>query len=240
MAMKHYCDYDALEHYPSGTFNSQFKTDLQGKLLEVERASYEPQITSSFKDGDYKTFRTLAPIRLYRVFGLYKGGTNSELKGARLGGGFASTEFAESIIDAKLRLALAPAWFNTKMYEAMLIVPIGEMLSIGIVASVKLNTGTVLPGGADQVLLPYGWPEDWITGYRRLTSRQLQSLPYFTSNKPTVYNTKETLYTRICPACGCEEIHELSMNEQFTISGCKGNQYTMHSHCLNPECQYYW
>ena len=238
--MKHYCDYDALGQYPSGTFNSQFKTDLQGKLIEVERVSYEPQITSSFKDGAYRTFCTLVPITLYRVFGLYKGNTNPAPKGAQLRGGFASTEFAESIIDAKLRLALAPAWFNTKMYEAKLIVPAGQILSIGTVASVKLNTGTVLPGGADQVLLPREWPEDWIIGYRRLTGRQLQTYPYFTANKPSGYSTKETLYTKICPVCGCEEIRELLRDEQFTIIGCKGNQYTLRSLCLNPECQYYW
>ena len=113
--MKHYCDYDALGQYPSGTFNSQFKTDLQGKLIEIERAPYEPMVTSSFKDGAYKTFRTLVPIPLYRVFGLYIGNTNPTPKGAQLIGGFASTEFAESIIDAKLRLALAPSWLNTKM-----------------------------------------------------------------------------------------------------------------------------
>ena len=238
--MKHYCDYDALGQYPSGTFNSQFKTDLQGKLIEVERISYEPKVTSSFKDGAYKTFRTLVPVTLYRVFGLYIGNTNPTPKGAQLIGGFASTEFAESIIDAKLRLALAPAWYNTKMYEAKLIVPAGQILSIGTVASVKLNTGTVLPGGADQVLLPYGWPEAWIIGYRRLTGRQLQTYPYFTANKPTGCSTKETLYTKICPACGCEEIRELLPNEQFTVIGCKGNQYTLRSLCLNPECQYYW
>ena len=238
--MKHCCDYDALGQYPSGTFNSQFKTDLKGKLIEVVHVSYEPQITSSFKDGSYKTFRTLTPIVLYRVFGLYKGDTNSMPKGARLGGGFASTEFAESIIDAKLRLALDPAWFNTKMYESKLIVPAGQIISVGIVASVKLKTGTILPGGADQVLLPYGWPEDWITGYRRLTGRQLQTYPYFTANKPTGHSTKETLYTKICPACGCEEIRELLPSEQLAIIGCKGNQYTLRSLCLNPECQYYW
>ena len=181
----------------------------------------------------------MAPIVLYRVFGQYRG-SGPTPKGARLNGGFASTEFAESIIDAKLRLALDPAWANTKMYEARLIVPAGISISIGTVASVVLKTGTVLPGGADQILLPQGWPESWITGYRRLTARQLQAPPCFSPQRPPEYDSKENLYRMICPVCGCEKCQKLPEEEQFTITGSKGNQYVMQYVCLNPDCQYYW
>lgn len=92
-------------------------------------------------------------------------------------GRFASTEFAESVIDAKLRLALDPKWANTKMYEAKLLIPPNIIISLGIVAPVKLPTGTVLPGGAEQIILPFNWPKEWIQGYRRVSGRQLQSRP---------------------------------------------------------------
>ena len=233
------CDYDAITLYHSGELNSRYKTDLSGKLECMERIPYGAQITDSFQDGAYQTFRTMEPIVLYRVFGQYRG-SGSVPKGARLNGGFASTEFAESIIDAKLRLALNPAWANTKMYEARLTVPAGVTISIGTVASVVLKTGTVLPGGADQVLLPQGWPESWITGYRRLAARQLQSPPYFSPQKPPEYDSKENLYRMICPACGCGECRKLPEGEQFTITGSKGNPYVMQYACLNPDCQYYW
>ena len=205
----------------------------------MERIPYGPQVTASFKGGVYQSFRTMAPIVLYRVFGQYRGSGPTQ-KGARLNGGFASTEFAESIIDAKLRLALDPAWANTKMYEARLIVPAGISISIGTVASVVLKTGTVLPGGADQILLPLGWPESWITGYRRLTARQLQAPPCFSPQRPPEYDSKENLYRMICPVCGCEKCQKLPEEEQFTITGSKGNQYVMQYVCLNPDCQYYW
>ncbi len=233
------CDYDAITFYQSGQFNSNYKTDMNGKLKRVERIPYGTQITDSFQDGAYQTFRTMEPIVLYRVFGQYRG-SGSVPKGARLNGSFASTEFAESIIDAKLRLALDPAWANTKMYEAKLNVPAGVTISIGRVASVVLKTGTVLPGGADQILLPLGWPESWITGYRRLTARQLKSPPCFSSKKPPESDSKENLYRMICPACGCEECRKMLGEEQFTITGSKGNSYIMQYACMNPDCQYYW
>ncbi len=233
------CDYDVITLYHSGELNSRYKTDLTGKLECVERIPYGPQVTASFKGGVYQSFRTMAPIVLYRVFGQYRG-SGPTPKGARLNGGFASTEFAESIIDAKLRLALDPAWANTKMYEARLIVPAGISISIGTVASVVLKTGTVLPGGADQILLPRGWPESWITGYRRLTARQLQAPPCFSPQRPPEYDSKENLYRMICPVCGCEKCQKLPEEEQFTITGSKGNQYVMQYVCLNPDCQYYW
>ena len=40
--------------------------------------------------------------------------------GAKLNGTFASTEFAESIIDAKVRLALNPEWMNKKSIKLKL------------------------------------------------------------------------------------------------------------------------
>ena len=70
-----------------------------------------------------------------------------------------------------MRLALDPAWFNTKMYEAKLLIPKDIVISVGIVAQVRLKTETVLSGGADQILLPREWPDSWIVGYRRVTTR---------------------------------------------------------------------
>lgn len=235
------CDYDMIKHYDSGTFNAKYKTNLTGKVVEVARQEYPEQVVSSFQNGAYTTVQTLDSLVLYRLFGQYHSHElTSDLRGARLGGSFASTEFAESIIDAKLWLALDPTWFNTKMYEAQLQIPSGTILSIGTVASVCLKTGTILPGGADQVLLPRNWPESWIVGYRRVTSRQLLSPPYFTPQKPVEYDTKETLYRKICPACGSEQIRKLAAAEQFSITGQKGNQYVMQNVCLNSDCQYYW
>lgn len=239
--MKNYCDYDAITLYPSGAFNAKYKTQLTGKLKKVEQIRYNAEITSSFQNGEYQSFITVEPLTLYRVFGKYSGSNSYESeKGARLKGAFASTEFAESVIDAKMRLALDPAWFNTKMYEVKLMVPIGVEISVGIVAEVRLKTGTILPGGADQVLLPFDWPDSWIVGYRRIRGRQLQSVPYYSPEPIGMCDGKDSVYRKVCPACGCEEVRRLPIGEQFVIIGCRGNAYTMQNACLNPECQYYW
>ena len=114
------CDYDAIVHYQEGTFASRFADDMEGKLLPVERDELAPWEAESFLNGKYDTYITREPIVMYRLYGKYQKDEEAPV-GARLGGRFVSTEFAESAIDAKLRLALQPGWKNTKMYEAKLV-----------------------------------------------------------------------------------------------------------------------
>lgn len=233
------CDYDLIEIYASGEFNSKYKTDLNGKIKKIETIEYPSYITESFKKQKYKTYITLEPIVLYRVYGMFvRDDGNQRNNGAKLNGSFASTEFAESLIDVKIRLALNPVWMNTKMYEAKIIVPENTIISVGIVAPVVLKTKTVLSGGADQVLLPKDWPEDWIVGYRRITSNQLSSQPVFISGKPPKCNTKNELYTLTCPRCVSENIRRLDEAERFVIIGKKGGVYKMKHHC--NDCDYFW
>ena len=239
--MKKCCDYDSIVLYQPGQFNSKYKTILAGKLIEIGRRNFDAKITSSFQNQNYGTFRTLEPIILYRVFGQYDGiDERNSLKGARLKGAFASTEFAESIIDAKVRLALDPSWFNTKMYEAQILVPRNVEISVGIVAQVQLNSGTVLSGGADQILLPREWPDSWIMGYRRVTTRQLQAKPIFVKEKIGEHDTKGKVYRTQCPLCGSEYVKKLPVDEQFVFIGSRGNEYTMQYACQNPDCLYFW
>ena len=238
--MKRYCDYDAIVHYQAGTFASRFADDMEGKLLPVERDELAPWEAESFLNGKYDTYITREPIVMYRLYGKYQKDEAAPV-GARLGGRFVSTEFAESAIDAKLRLALQPGWMNTKMYEAKLIVPAGTRVNVGIVAPVTTPTGNVLPGGAPQIMLPEGWPEEWVQGYRRVSGRQLQIEPTYWPEKPEVIIAgRENLYPDICPRCCYPRVRKLSPGEQFEITGCKGRVYTMKKVCLNPECGYYW
>lgn len=230
IGMKNCCDYDAIVHYEAGRFSSKYKTDLSGKLKEValDQSLSENDI-NSFRDGYYRTYVNLEPLVLYRIYGQYQRKDRLEPgqypSGARLRGRYASTEFAESVIDAKVRLALDPGWLNTKMFEVKLLVPAGTKLSVGIVASVTLPIGTVLPGGADQLLLPKDWPEEWVQGYRRVTARQLQSPPCYWPEKPdAVIVGKSGLYPRLCPLCGYEHTRALEEAEQFEITGIKGNK----------------
>lgn len=172
--------------FVSGSTNQKHKTDLTNKLEEIPLAHLPRQIVSSFKDGMYKTSRTIDNVVLYRVYGRrYK-----EDVGAAALGAFATTEFAESRIDVKIRLALDPVWHNAKLVEEKIIVPCGVILNIGKVAPIKLRTGTILPGGADQVLLPQNWPKAWIAGYREVTSKPLMGYPCYSQEEPMCYKEK--------------------------------------------------
>lgn len=243
--MARYCDYDAIVHYQPGEFASKYAEKLAEKVELSEREKLESWQVESFLEGRYETVVTREPIVMYRLYGGYqpneKMTIDRTVSGARLGGRFVSTECAESCIDAKLRLALKPEWKNTRMYEAKLIVPAGITVNIGVVAPATLLTGTVLPGGAPQILLPLDWPEEWIQGYRRVSGRQLQIMPTYWPQRPEeMVLGKDALYSDICPRCCYPHIRELQHNEQITITGTKGHCYTMRKVCLNPDCQYHW
>ena len=248
---KYCCDYDSIVHYLPGEFCTKYKTTLSDKIRPIPLNGTLPEdLAKTFANRTYHRFLTTEACVLYRVFGQISKSNkpNEKVSGARALGGFASTEFAESIIDAKMRLALNPSWLNTKMYEEKILLPAGQTIIVGIVASVTLQTGSVLPGGADQILLPKDWPESWIIGYRRITERQLQFVPQYRLGKPPEFdvcakpgdNIKNTLYRAVCPRCCSENVRKLPASEIFTITGSKGNQYEMRFSCNEPDCGYYW
>ncbi len=82
-----------------------------------------------------------------------------------------------------MRLALDPQWKNALYIEEKIIVPKNVIINVGVVASVKLLSGTILEGGADQILLPYNWSEEWVAGYRFVTSEPLMNYPVYSKEK---------------------------------------------------------
>ena len=216
--MTWYCDYDAIVHYPPGEFASKFAENLEEKLELTEWGELEVWQIESFLDGRYEMFISREAIVMYRFYGKYqknegipRGETAS---GAGLNGRFVSTEFAESCVDAKIRLPINLEWKNTKMYEAK--------LNIGIVAPITLPKGTVLSGGTPQILLPLDWSEEWIQGYRRVSGRHLQVEPtYWSIRSEEIALGKESLYPGICPRCCYGYTRKLKSDAQITIRGSK-------------------
>lgn len=246
-----YCDYDDLSTYLTGSFSGKYKTKISDCLVEVEKdISFDEATVRSFLNAEYRTYETTKEITLYRLFGSFKDDVDDKEespRGARVNGIYATTEFAESIIDAKIRLALEPVWKNPKMYEAKILVPVGTRISVGKVAPVILKSETVLAGHADQILLPRDWPTSWVVGFRRVTGRQLQKVPEYlrVENLEDILKqvscvNKKDLYRKACPICGCEEVEVLSVENQFDIVGCKGNTYKMRYYCTRKTCEYYW
>lgn len=167
--------------FVSGSTNQKFKTILN--IKKIEKQHLPKGIANSFKNGEYNTYITTNEIVLYRVYGL----TSSGQAGAKQFGAFATTEFAESRIDVKMRPALNPQWKNALYIEEKIVAPKNVILNIGIVAPVKLLSGTILEGGADQVLLPENWSEKWVVGYRFVTSEPFMNyLKYATEKQSEV------------------------------------------------------
>ncbi|WP_167401645.1 hypothetical protein [Mixta calida] len=101
---------------------------------------------------------TTKEVTLYRVFG----------GNAKIDGSFVSTSPALNKIQAKIDSALLPEWKNTRYFEATIKVPKGTVLQVGKVEKQTMMSGAVLKGGADQILLPQGYPMSWISDVRFL------------------------------------------------------------------------
>jgi hypothetical protein len=129
---------------------------IEGKFKEIGKSDLPAWIKNSFKNGQYKTVMTTEYLTLYRVFS----------GDARIDGSFVGSLPALNKIQAKIDSALLPEWKNTRYFEATLKIPKGTILQIGKVEQQTMMSGAVLEGGADQILLPQGYPISWITNVR--------------------------------------------------------------------------
>ena len=135
----------------------KYPTGIDGSVKIIEKADLPSWIVDSFQDGQYRTVVTTEEVTVYRTFGGH----------SDAGGGFVTSSPSKNRIQAKIDTALLPEWKNTRMYEVEIRIPKGETLSIGKVAPQKISlSGTVLKGGADQILLPQDWPLEWISDFR--------------------------------------------------------------------------
>jgi hypothetical protein len=207
------CDYSKISVYKSGEFNVKYKTDILSVstilpiTLETDFIA-EINAVNSFLNGEYVFLQLNEPIILYRVFGVYKDSVKSYGNGR-----FFTTEFAESKIDVKMRLALFPEW-NTRMYEEKIKVPRGTKVYYGIAAPqvrekedkcAIQEEKIIYPGGAEQIVIDdkerMGL-DDWVEGYRYITARQLDKMPdYPFRSVNEVIKEKDKLYPIVCPRC---------------------------------------
>ncbi len=141
--------------------HGEYSTAIDNDVKVIEKANLPEWIGESFKESNYRTVITEKDISLYRTYGGV----------AKINGSFVTTTPAVNRINAKVNTALLPDWKNSRQYEAVIEVPKGEVLNIGRVAEQNTKTGALLKGDADQVLLPQGWPSEWIKEIREVPSR---------------------------------------------------------------------
>lgn len=133
-------------------------TAIDGSVGPAPRQELPSSLAATFEDSAYRTVETTEAVTLYRVYG----------HSAEQGGAFATTSTSGNRINAALESALLPEWKNSREFEATIEVPAGQILNIGTVAPQTTMSGAILPGGADQILLPRGWPSSWVQNVDRL------------------------------------------------------------------------
>ena len=139
----------------------RYSTSIDDKVKVIEKVDLPDWIRDSFTDGNYRTVITEENITFYRTFG----------GGAKANGSFVTTSPAGNRINAKIDTALVPNWKNTREFEAVIEVPKGQILNIGRVEKQYTKTGALLKGDGDQILLPQGWPSEWIKDIRKVPSK---------------------------------------------------------------------
>ncbi|GAM12827.1 hypothetical protein [Mesobacillus selenatarsenatis] len=140
---------------------SKYSTAIDDKVKVIEKIDLPDWISESFTDGNYRTVITEEKLTFYRTYG----------GGAKVNGSFVTTSPAGNRINAKINTALVPDWKNSRQYEAVIEVPKGQILNIGRVEKQYTKTGALLEGDGDQILLPQGWPSDWIKETREVPSK---------------------------------------------------------------------
>jgi hypothetical protein len=141
--------------------NPKYATAIDDKVTIKEQVELPTWLKETYTDGQYRTVITNENITVYRTFG-GKAGED---------GAFATTVPAANRISSKIDSALLPEWKNSRQYEAVIEIPKGTELNIGKVERQMTQTGTVLKGGGDQILLPQNWPKEWIKEIKEVPSR---------------------------------------------------------------------
>jgi filamentous hemagglutinin len=130
-------------------------TKIDGQVQLIETDKLRLGTIETFKNGRYSTVETTESIDLYRKFG---GGINQ----AKMDGAFASTVKNAG----RQETAVYQAWSNSR-FEAELNIPSGQKLNIGTTG--EQPPSSINPkyrGGADQILLPRNWPNEWVQSIR--------------------------------------------------------------------------
>mgnify|MGYP001030963460 CR=1 FL=1 len=124
---------------------SKAKVDAQIDALAKKLFAVQ---ANTFYYSKYVTGATKTSLTFYRVFG----------NKARLGGSYVSSSPIKNKALAQKENALLSEWGNSIAWEAKIEVPKGTIVSVGVVGpQASTNPPQFLPGGADQILLPFGW-----------------------------------------------------------------------------------
>ena len=134
-----------------GKTSIQAGTAIDNKVRVINKARLNIGTAQTFKNGNYQTVMTNQNVLVYRKFG---GGANQ----GKLLGAYATTQPNANRNDT----AVYPKW-STYRFEAQIEIPQGQIINIGKVgAQPPNNPNPKYRGGADQILMPVGYPFSWV------------------------------------------------------------------------------
>jgi len=147
-------------------------TLIDSKIIIVEKVDIGVTRAKTFLNSEYVTGELLEDVKMYRRFG----------GDAKLGGTYAST--VENL--SREDLALVEEFNNSMRFEATFKVPRGEKVNIGKVGPWPPKAPEYM-GGADQVILKYGYPENvWVESIKDFKTGKIYSYGDFKKAFPNL------------------------------------------------------
>ncbi|WP_461643834.1 hypothetical protein [Labilibaculum euxinus] len=141
----------------------KYRVEIFNKIKVITKDISLPKwIKESFADSYYYTAETMESLTVFRRFG---GGANQ----AKLLGGFSSTQSVLS----RNELAVLKKWSNMR-FEAELMIEQGAKVNLG-----KIAPQSGYKGGADQVLLPLDYSENWVKSVKDLKTGNVYTFEEF-------------------------------------------------------------
>ena len=149
-----------------------FTTQIDGKIRIIGKEALYGNQAETFFNSEYATAELVEDIMTYRRFG----------GNAKLGGSYVST--VEKL--SREELALVEEFNNSMRFEAIIKVPKGEKINIGKVGPWPPKA-TEYMGGADQIILKYGYPEHaWVHSIKDFKTGKIYTYGEFRKTFPNM------------------------------------------------------
>lgn len=155
---------------------NEYVTAIDGEVSIIAHDETLPQfIKDSFRNKVYKTGMTTTEITAYRNFG--------DL--AVVDGSFVTTTSNAT----REQLALVPDFHNSMRFKATLKIPANEKINFGKVGPWPPDN-PIMNGGADQLVLPENYDQNWITSILDTETNQTYTFEQFKAQFPDLVKRK--------------------------------------------------
>ncbi len=153
----------------------KYLTAIEDAVVEVPKKEIKvPDIVESFKDGYYRTVKTIKKTKVFRDFG----------DEAKANGSFTTTNLNAT----KESTAILDDFNNTMQYKAEIEIPPNQELQIGKIGEQPPGSSNPIhKGGDDQILLPQNYDVNWIKKITDTQTGKTYSVQQFKQLHPELF-----------------------------------------------------